>query len=149
MVDEPGAVEPSSHAQPLERLRVQLYDVLVEDTTPGTLDTAGIAGSSYVIPPGEQSKTQRVAREIYAWLAEQNAERRDVIVALGGGVVCDLAGYVAATYLRGMPLVHAPTSLLAMNDAAIGGKVAVPLPSGKNLVAPLDQPRAVISDALR
>ena len=127
-----------------------IADQNVMDAHGGTvaraLDAAGIAGSSYVIPPGEQSKTQRVAREIYAWLAEQKAERRDVILALGGGVVCDLAGYVAATYLRGMPLVHAPTSLLAMNDAAIGGKVAVDLPGGKNLVGAFYQPRAVISD---
>jgi 3-dehydroquinate synthase len=111
-----------------------------------TLDAAGVAGASYVIPPGEQSKTHGVAREIYAWLAQEKAERRDVIVALGGGVVCDLAGYVAATYLRGLPLVHVPTSLLAMNDAAIGGKVAVDLPGGKNLVGAFYQPRAVISD---
>ena len=110
------------------------------------LDGAGIAGASYVVPAGESSKTLRVAEELYRWLAEQRAERRDVIVALGGGVVGDLAGYVAATYLRGLPLVQAPTSTLAMNDAAIGGKVAVDLPAGKNLVGAFYQPRAVIAD---
>jgi shikimate kinase / 3-dehydroquinate synthase len=110
------------------------------------LDGAGIPGASYVIPAGEQSKTQRVAGEIYRWLAEEGAERRDVILALGGGVVGDLGGYVAATYLRGMPLVQLPTSVLAMNDAAIGGKVAVDLPAGKNLVGAFYQPHAVISD---
>ena len=110
------------------------------------LDSAGIAGASYVIPPGEASKSLRVAQELYTWLASERAERRDVIVALGGGVVGDLAGYVAATYLRGMPVIQLPTSVLAMNDAAIGGKVAVDLPAGKNLVGAFHQPAAVISD---
>ena len=110
------------------------------------LDTAGIPGASYIIPAGEASKTQRTASELYAWLAGEKAERRDVILALGGGVVGDLAGYVAATYLRGMAVVQLPTSVLAMNDAAIGGKVAVDLPAGKNLVGAFHQPAAVISD---
>jgi shikimate kinase/3-dehydroquinate synthase len=110
------------------------------------LDANGYRGSSYVVPSGEASKHLRVAGEIYHWLAESRAERRDVLVALGGGVVGDLAGYVAATYLRGMPFIQVPTSVLAMNDAAIGGKVAVDLPDGKNLVGAFHQPRAVISD---
>ncbi|TAJ20893.1 MAG: 3-dehydroquinate synthase [Dehalococcoidia bacterium] len=115
-------------------------------TVAESLDTAGIPGASYVIPAGEASKSQRTASELYAWLASERAERRDVILALGGGVVGDLAGYVAATYLRGMPVVQLPTSVLAMNDAAIGGKVAVDLPAGKNLVGAFHQPAAVISD---
>ena len=115
-------------------------------TVAEVLDRGGIAGSSYVIPAGEESKTQRMAGELYRWLAGERAERRDVILALGGGVVGDLAGYVAATYLRGMPFVQLPTSVLAMNDAAIGGKVAVDLPEGKNLVGAFHQPAAVLSD---
>ena len=110
------------------------------------LDAGGIAGASYVIPAGEASKTQRMADELYRWLAGERAERRDVILALGGGVVGDLAGYVAATYLRGLPFVQLPTSVLAMNDAAIGGKVAIDLPEGKNLVGAFYQPAAVLSD---
>ncbi|MSQ30597.1 MAG: 3-dehydroquinate synthase [Dehalococcoidia bacterium] len=115
-------------------------------TVADVLDTGRIAGASYVIPAGEASKTQRMAGELYRWLAGERAERRDVILALGGGVVCDLAGYVAATYLRGMAIVQLPTSVLAMNDAAIGGKVAVDLPEGKNLVGAFHQPAAVLSD---
>ena len=110
------------------------------------LDGAGIAGASYVVPSGERSKALSVAEELYRWLAEQRAERGDIVVALGGGMVCDLAGYVAATYLRGMALIQLPTSLLAMNDAAIGGKAAVDLPAGKNLVGVFRQPRGVIAD---
>ncbi len=110
------------------------------------LDSGGYRGASYVVPPGEASKSLRAAEEIYGWLAQSRAERRDVVIAFGGGVIGDLAGYVAATYLRGMPFVQAPTSVLAMNDAAIGGKVAVDLPGGKNLVGAFHQPSAVISD---
>ena len=93
------------------------------------LDNAGIAGSSYILPAGEESKKLEIAEEIYNWLITQNAERRDLILAVGGGVVGDLAGYVASTYLRGIPFIQIPTSVLAMNDAAIGGKVAVDLPN--------------------
>ena len=78
-------------------------------------------------------KTLREAEALYTWLAAERAERRDTIVALGGGVVGDLVGFVAATYLRGVALVQVPTSVLAQVDSAIGGKTAVDLPAGKNL----------------
>ncbi len=110
------------------------------------LDDAGIAGASYIVPAGERSKQLPVAAELYAWLAEQRAERTDAVLALGGGMTGDLAGYVASTYLRGLPLVQLPTSLLAMTDASVGGKVAVDLPQGKNLVGAFHQPRGVIAD---
>ena len=110
------------------------------------LDAGGFRGASYVVPSGEPSKRLGVVQELYAWLAESRAERRDTVMAFGGGVVGDLAGHVAATYLRGMPFVQVPTTVLAMNDAAIGGKVAVDLPEGKNLVGAFHQPRAVIAD---
>ena len=83
---------------------------------------------------------------MYKWLADRKAERGHMILAVGGGVVGDLAGFVAATYLRGMPFAQVPTTLLAMMDAAIGGKVAVDLPQGKNLVGAFYQPRFVLSD---
>ena len=95
---------------------------------------------------GEQNKNLDELAALYEWLASERAERGDTIVALGGGVTTDLAGAAAATYLRGMPLVHVPTTLLGMSDAAIGGKVAVDLPAGKNLVGAFYQPRAVIAD---
>jgi 3-dehydroquinate synthase len=98
------------------------------------------------IPPGERSKTLEMAQNIYSWLADRKAERGHLVLAVGGGVVGDLAGFVAATYLRGMPFGQVPTSLLAMMDAAIGGKTAVDLPQGKNLVGAFYQPRFVLSD---
>ena len=101
---------------------------------------------SYAVPSGEASKSLPSLEALYEWLSSHRAERRDIIFALGGGVTTDLAGTAAATYLRGMPLVHAPTTVLGMVDAAIGGKVAIDLPSGKNLVGAFYQPRAVIAD---
>lgn len=115
-------------------------------TVAEALDAAGIPGASYVVPAGEASKSPAVAAELHRWLAAERAERGDTVIALGGGVVGDLAGYAAATYLRGMPLVQVPTSLLGMTDAAIGGKVAIDLPAGKNLVGAFHQPAAVVCD---
>jgi 3-dehydroquinate synthase len=102
--------------------------------------------NAYVVPPGEASKSLETASHAYDWLIQQKAERGHAVVALGGGMVTDLAGYVAATFARGLPLVHAPTSLLGMVDAAIGGKVGVNLPQGKNLIGAFYQPRMVLAD---
>jgi shikimate kinase/3-dehydroquinate synthase len=98
------------------------------------------------VPDGEQAKTIAVAEALYRQLALREAQREDLVVALGGGSTGDLAGFVAATYLRGMPVVQIPTTLLAMVDAAIGGKTAVNLPAGKNLVGAFHQPVAVLAD---
>ncbi|MEA3298258.1 MAG: 3-dehydroquinate synthase, partial [Chloroflexota bacterium] len=101
---------------------------------------------SFVISPGEKSKGIGTATRIYDFLVEQRVERDDVIVALGGGVVGDLAGFVAATFLRGLSWVQVPTSLMAMVDASIGGKVAIDHSRGKNLIGAFYQPRFVLAD---
>ena len=111
-----------------------------------SLERSDIPAHCYLIPPGEESKKLAMAEDIYAWLAEVRAERGHTIVALGGGVVGDLAGFVAATFLRGMRFVQVPTSVAAMVDASIGGKVAVNLPQGKNLVGAFYQPSLVLAD---
>ena len=116
------------------------------DPVIAALRTAGRQVASHAIPQGETSKNLARLEQLYAWLASERAERGDTVLALGGGVVTDLAGTAAATYLRGMALVQVPTSLLAMVDAAIGGKVAVDLPAGKNLVGAFYQPLAVVAD---
>jgi shikimate kinase/3-dehydroquinate synthase len=110
------------------------------------LEAADIPTHMFIMPPGEQHKNLDTAQHIYKWLAERKAERGHLVLAVGGGVVGDLAGYVAATYLRGMPFAQVPTSLLAMMDASIGGKAAVDLPQGKNLVGAFYQPRFVLAD---
>ena len=99
-----------------------------------------------VIPAGERSKTLQTAERLYEQLADLRADRATAILALGGGVVGDLAGFVAATYLRGLPLIHVPTTTLAQADAAIGGKTAIDLPAGKNLVGAFHAPRLVLAD---
>jgi shikimate kinase/3-dehydroquinate synthase len=111
-----------------------------------SLHSAGLGAEAFAVPAGEASKTLDSAATVYDWLTAHRAERGDTIVALGGGMVGDLAGFVAATYLRGMPFVQAPTSVLAMVDAAIGGKVAVDHREGKNLIGAFYQPRLVIED---
>jgi shikimate kinase / 3-dehydroquinate synthase len=110
------------------------------------LEDAGFEVDSLVVPQGERSKSFETAVKIYDWLVDCRAERGDNIVALGGGVVGDLAGFVAATFLRGLPLVQVPTSLIGMVDSSIGGKVAVNHPQGKNLIGAFYQPRLVVAD---
>lgn len=98
------------------------------------------------VPDGEQHKTLETVRTLYDRLLELGVDRHGVVIALGGGVIGDLAGFAAATYLRGIAFVQAPTSLLAMVDASIGGKVGVDLPQGKNLVGAFKQPVFVAVD---
>ena len=100
----------------------------------------------YVVKPGEAAKSAENYLAILTWLAEHDMTRTDAIVALGGGVVGDLAGFVAATYLRGVPYIQIPTTLLAMVDSSVGGKTAIDLPAGKNLVGAFYQPRLVVVD---
>jgi 3-dehydroquinate synthase len=116
------------------------------DRALSALRSAGLRAEAFAIPAGEASKRLDVAATVYDWLVARRAERGHAIVALGGGVVGDLAGFVAATYLRGMPLVMAPTSVLSMVDASIGGKVAVDHAHGKNLIGAFYQPSLVVDD---
>ena len=98
------------------------------------------------VPQGEDAKTLQSLDALYRQLAVQEAHRDDVVVALGGGAIGDLAGFLAATYMRGLPLVQVPTTLTAQVDASIGGKTAVNLPEGKNLVGAFHQPVVVLAD---
>jgi 3-dehydroquinate synthase len=111
-----------------------------------SLSEAGLAAVTLTVPSGEDAKTLRVYETLLHQLATQEAHRDDPVVALGGGAVGDLAGFVASTYMRGVPFVQVPTTLLAQVDAAIGGKAAVNLPEGKNLVGAFAQPRLVVAD---
>ncbi len=97
-----------------------------------------------LVPVGEEAKSLRGYESLLRQLAGREAHRNDAILALGGGAVGDLAGFVASTYMRGVPFVQIPTTLTAQVDAAIGGKTAVNLPEGKNLVGTFAQPIAVL-----
>ncbi|HWX23049.1 MAG TPA: 3-dehydroquinate synthase [Candidatus Binatia bacterium] len=110
------------------------------------LGAAGFAPVLLTVPAGETSKSLKSVQACYDRLAAQRLERKSFIVALGGGVVGDLAGFVAATYLRGIAFVQVPTTLLAQVDSSVGGKVGVNLRSGKNLVGSFYQPRLVLCD---
>ena len=103
-------------------------------TTRSLLGNRRVRPPEQVLPAGRGGKSLHVAANLYDWLAAERAERREPLIALGGGVAGDLVGFVAATYARGIPLVQIPTTLLAQIDSSIGGKVAVDLPAGKNLV---------------
>ena len=107
---------------------------------------AGVRFWSCQIPSGESSKTLDVVSRVYNALAEQRFERGDVLLALGGGVVGDVTGFVASTYLRGVPYVQVPTTLLAQVDSSVGGKTGVDHPAGKNLIGAFYQPSAVWID---
>lgn len=106
----------------------------------------GLVAVHLEVPPGESAKSLSEAERLYRALAGAEAHRDDVIIALGGGSVGDLAGFVAATYMRGLRLVQVPTSLTAQVDASVGGKTGVNLPEGKNLVGAFHQPIAVMAD---
>jgi len=119
---------------------------LYADTAVASLAEVGWEVSLLTVPDGEQSKCLAEVGRLYEGMVEAGVDRGGRVFALGGGVVGDLAGFAAATYLRGVELVHLPTSLLAQVDSSIGGKTAVDLPQGKNLVGAFHQPRMVVCD---
>ena len=137
------------------RLKLGERCAIITDTNVGkrfaktafeSLAKAGFSPSLIVVPAGETAKSFRTVQSCYDQLAAHRLERKSFIIALGGGVVGDLAGFVAATYLRGVAFVQVPTTLLAQVDSSVGGKVGVNLKSGKNLVGAFHQPRLVLCD---
>jgi shikimate kinase/3-dehydroquinate synthase len=110
------------------------------------LSAAGLSARLHVVPPGEAAKTLAVLSGVYEALATAGVDRRGALIALGGGSVGDVAGFAAATWMRGIPYVQVPTTLLAMVDSSIGGKTAINLPAGKNLAGAVHQPAAIFCD---
>ncbi len=150
-----GLIEPSSLSFILDRVGRRTGETCAIITNPVVgsiyaeqvlrgLRAFGLEPQVVEIPEGEQFKTLDTVRSVYDRLLDAQLDRRSTIFALGGGVVGDVAGFVAATFLRGVPFVQMPTTLLAMVDASIGGKVAVDHPRGKNLIGAFKQPLAVI-----
>lgn len=119
---------------------------LYGEAVKSTIEQSGFSAISFVFPAGEKSKNADVYLSLVNFLADSHLTRTDLIVALGGGVVGDLAGFAAATYLRGIRFVQLPTTLLAAVDSSVGGKTAVDLPSGKNLLGAFWQPSLVLCD---
>jgi 3-dehydroquinate synthase len=130
-----AAVVTDSNVEPL------YYRIVAE-----SLLSAGFFVVSFVFPAGEQSKNGETYLHLLECLAQNQLTRSDVLLALGGGVVGDLTGFAAATYLRGIPYLQIPTTLLAMVDSSVGGKTAIDLLAGKNLAGAFYQPRLVLCD---
>jgi 3-dehydroquinate synthase len=116
------------------------------ETAIASLQAAGFDATTCILPPGERYKTPATLQKIYDAALDHRIERSSTFVALGGGVIGDMTGFAAATWLRGVNVVQVPTSLLAMVDAAIGGKTGVNHPRGKNLIGAFHQPRLVLID---
>ncbi|MEI6914724.1 MAG: 3-dehydroquinate synthase family protein, partial [Armatimonadota bacterium] len=116
------------------------------DQVAASMKAAGLHFTVHQVPNGESAKTLTWIRRLYSEFAKAGIDRSSLVVALGGGAVGDLAGFAAATWLRGVDFVQVPTTLLAQVDASVGGKVAVNLPVGKNLVGAFWQPKAVLID---
>ncbi len=121
---------------------MQIY----EDSLRAQLDNAGIRWTLISLPPGEDSKSFEVLPRLYSRLLDFQLTREDVILAFGGGVIGDIAGFAAATFLRGVKLIQVPTTLMAMVDASIGGKNGANLPEGKNMAGTFYQPQEVFID---
>ena len=118
------------------------------ETVKASLENEGLSVSHYVIPAGESSKSLEMLGILYEECVKNRITRTDLIVALGGGVVGDLTGFLAASYLRGVNLLQIPTTFLVQIDSSVGGKTAIDLPSGKNLVGAFYQPKTVLIDPM-
>lgn len=124
-----------------------IVDGLYGKTVVDSLEQSGFTVSKFVFENGESSKSTDTLNRIYTFLCENNITRTDCIIALGGGVVGDITGFAAATFLRGLDYIQIPTTLLAQIDSSVGGKTAIDLPCGKNLVGAFKQPKCVICDS--
>lgn len=121
-------------------------NALYADRVTASLENSGLTVVKFVFPHGEGSKNAQTLLDIYAFLCENEITRSDCLIALGGGVVGDITGFAAATFLRGMQYVQIPTTLLAQVDSSVGGKTAIDLKQGKNLVGAFKQPAVVLCD---
>lgn len=137
-----AAVEPATHA-------ALLYPASLTERAAGVaaaLGAAGVTVARVEVPDAEDAKTVEVLSHCWAGFAAAGLDRRSVVMGLGGGTVTDLAGFAAATYMRGVRLIQVPTTVLAMVDAAVGGKTGINTPDGKNMVGAFYEPDAVIAD---
>lgn len=150
----PGAVQALGRLAKTRWPRAQRAWIITDENVGPThgatvefvLSDAGFATARYAVPAGEGSKSLAMTGEVLDWLLRGGVERTDIVVALGGGLVGDLAGFVAAICLRGLPLIQVPTTLLAMVDSSVGGKTGVNHPVGKNLIGAFYQPPIVVID---
>jgi len=139
------ALQPWHQGQQMVVLTQQAIFDLYQDVIE-QLKADGFNIETIIVPGDESAKNIKHAEEVWTQMVQAGCDRSSLLLALGGGVVGDLGGFVAATYMRGIPFIQIPTTLLAMIDSAIGGKTAVNLAAGKNLVGAIYQPKAVLVD---
>jgi 3-dehydroquinate synthase len=147
--DDPAGLGPFARQSCRGTSALVVTDQNVENrakSVMASLQAAGFQTTLAILPPGEAQKSLSSASDLYDQLADIQADRRTLVVAVGGGVIGDLAGFVAATFGRGLPLLMAPTTLLAMVDSSVGGKVGVNHPKAKNLIGSFHQPIGVWID---
>ena len=147
ILEQCGAlIRQATHANTLAVITDETVQALYGEKLTACLEQSGFSVVQFAFPHGEASKCADTLLQIYAFLVEHHITRTDCLVALGGGVVGDITGFAAATYLRGVDYIQIPTTLLAQIDSSVGGKTAIDLPSGKNLVGAFKQPNCVICD---
>ncbi len=151
---EPGCLDRLGHYLKEHQLTDRLFLITDDNVEPlhaksvlSHLAEQGFETSGYAVPAGEAAKSAVQSMELYTWLLEERADRGSIILALGGGVVGDLAGFVAATFMRGIRFVQIPTTLLSQVDSSVGGKVGINHPLGKNLIGAFHQPQFVLMDS--
>lgn len=142
-------------AEPISQLNLGKNAAIISDSNVAPLyaekvvaqlDSAGITHSLHTVPAGEASKSLSAAEKICSDMTESGHNRKSFVIALGGGVVGDLAGFVASIFYRGIPFIQIPTTIVSLVDSSVGGKTGVNLPQGKNLVGAFHQPKVVIAD---
>lgn len=136
----------SSYSKKAVIVTDETVDKLYYDSFVKAVENTGFKFVKVVVPSGEGAKSFSWAEQIYTKAIEAKLDRKSVFIALGGGVVGDLTGFVAATFMRGVPFIQVPTTLLAQVDASVGGKVAVNHPLGKNMIGAFHQPDIVLAD---
>ncbi len=142
----PDKIKELTKAKTIAIITDDNVDKLYSDKVLTMLQKAGLNAIKFVFPHGENHKTMETVCEILEFLAENNVTRSDLIIALGGGIVGDVSGYAASSYLRGIAFIQIPTTFLAAIDSSVGGKTGVNLKSGKNLAGAFYQPRLVVCD---
>ncbi len=142
----PDKIKEFSKAKNVVIITDDNVDKLYSDRVINYVQSAGFNTLKFVFPHGESHKTMHTICDILEFMAENNVTRSDLIIALGGGIVGDVSGYAASSYLRGIDFIQVPTTLLAAIDSSVGGKTGVNLKSGKNLAGAFYQPRLVVCD---
>src|SRR5687768_4292451 len=146
LLDHPELIVPALPQKRVAIITDETVAPLYLETLTKSLEREGVAVVPIVIPDGETHKNWETLNRVFDALLEHRCERRTTIVALGGGVVGDIAGFAAAVYQRGVPFVQVPTTLLAQVDSSVGGKTAINHPLGKNMIGAFYQPRVVLAD---